>query len=480
MRSLDYDILPEKREPEKPRISIKYVREKIRGLHGLLSGQQPDHPAHVGATYLLSLLSKENLGIPYDQAVKVADALRRRRPTPGATLDEIAGHIAGCFPRRPVEVDGMLITSEPINLHTISESPPDDLPDADRINAYIRECTRYRLLSPREETYFGMMKDAWMEREAGRADESQRGISPTQRDPDLLDKPIILSLSCLHPEGKEYSEEDLLKANSMGQSLNKAAIVKIRYKSQKAAIDTFVNHNLRLVVAYVMKRKKQLGMHTMDMINEGNIGLMHAAYHFDHRMGNRFSTYAMWWIRQAVLRAIYDQNRTIRIPVHVNETLSKVRKFKKEFKARVARTPTTSEIAAALGLKEQILTKLLFMAEKDPISLETKVEESAELQDFVKSEDNRFDYLGLRAAVDQALDTLCMDKYDPKKVTLRGRVMKVALCLHYGLIDYLTPKDIEGIAEPAHLRRSGIYIKGTEGSCAHRDGQADNAPPGKA
>jgi RNA polymerase primary sigma factor len=201
---------------------------------------------------------------------------------------------------------------------------------------------------------------------------------------------------------KEIGKVDLLSAE---EEVSLAERIEAGDAEAKRVL---TNANLRLVVS-IAKRYVGRGMAFLDLIQEGNLGLLKAVEKFDYTKGYKFSTYATWWIRQAITRAIADQARTIRIPVHMIETINKIMRTTRVLVQELGRDPTTAEIAERMGMSEERVVEILKIAQ-DPVSLETPIgeEEDSHLGDFIPDEDalaperSRWIHAAQRAAVRSA------------------------------------------------------------------------------
>ena len=250
----------------------------------------------------------------------------------------------------------------------------------------------------------------------------------------LVDDPVRLYL-------KEIGRVPLLTSEREHELAERMAEGDIEAK--KALVEA----NLRLVVS-IAKRYVGRGMFFLDLIQEGNLGLMKAVDKFDYTKGYKFSTYATWWIRQAITRAIADQARTIRIPVHMVETIHKVSRYSRQLLQEYGREATAEEIGEKMGMSAEKVREIMKIAQ-DPVSLETPIgeEEDSHLGDFIQDEDTP-------APADAASQTILREVIERELHTLTPREEHV-IKLRFGLYDGRT-RTLEEVGKEIDITRERI------------------------
>ena len=295
-----------------------------------------------------------------------------------------------------VDDEEIILTEEDeVDVENIDLSVPDGISIEDPVRMYLKEIGKVPLLTAEEEI------DLARKMEAGAV--AKEKIA-------LLEK----RLGSADEKEKAELEEEI-------------ASLKGDLESGDEAKKRLAEANLRLVVS-IAKRYVGRGMLFLDLIQEGNLGLIKAVEKFDYRKGYKFSTYATWWIRQAITRAIADQARTIRIPVHMVETINKLIRVSRQLLQELGREPTPEEIAAEMNMPVERVREILKISQ-EPVSLETPIgeEEDSHLGDFIQ-DDN------VPVPADAAAFTLLKEQLEEVLGTLTEREQKV-LTLRFGLED---------------------------------------------
>ena len=292
--------------------------------------------------------------------------------------------------------DIILDDEDEVEVEKIDLSVPEGVSVEDPVRMYLKEIGKVPLLSADEEIELAQKMEA--------------GSVAVEKIPLLKER--------LAETGDEQEKEEIqAEIKALQLDVDRGSDAKKR----------LAEANLRLVVS-IAKRYVGRGMQLLDLIQEGNLGLIKAVEKFDYRKGYKFSTYATWWIRQAITRAIADQARTIRIPVHMVETINKLIRVSRQLLQELGREPTPEEIAEEMKMPVERVREILKISQ-EPVSLETPIgeEEDSHLGDFIK-DDN------VPVPADAATFTLLKEQLEEVLGTLTEREQKV-LTLRFGLED---------------------------------------------
>jgi RNA polymerase nonessential primary-like sigma factor len=267
---------------------------------------------------------------------------------------------------------------------------------ADMVRTYLREIGRVPLLTREQEIVYGKQVKQMM----ALLDAKEALTKQLQREPSL----------------EEWSDNVNLCETEIKQVVNQG----------KRAKQKMIEANLRLVVAIAKKYQKR-NMEFLDLIQEGTLGLERGVEKFDPIRGYKFSTYAYWWIRQAITRAIAQQGRTIRLPIHITEKLNKIKKVQRELAQKFGRSPSPAEIAQELELDPAQIREYLNMA-RQPVSLDVKVgdNQDTELQEMLEDDGPSPEYYTIQEFLRQDLNTM-MAELTPQQ--------REVLALRFGLND---------------------------------------------
>ncbi len=388
-----YARLPDKLLSGLPAAPILLANEKVMDLfaRGKKRGK-------LDSAEMMDVL--DEIDLDSDQMEKIYDSLE--------SLSIEIGSEEDILPELPDDVEPPIDEIAEIEEEELVD--PNSLVDSfsidDPVRMYLKEIGKVPLLSPDEETELAQkMSDGAMAKE---------------------------QLESM--EGQDIPEGDLAQLKSLIREGDKA--------KQKLA-----EANLRLVVS-IAKRYVGRGMLFLDLIQEGNLGLIKAVEKFDHTKGYKFSTYATWWIRQAITRAIADQARTIRIPVHMVETINKVIRVSRQLLQELGHDPSPEEIAAEMSMPVDKVREILKIAQ-EPVSLETPIgeEEDSHLGDFIPDE-------GASEPSEAASFTLLKEQLVDVLSTLTPREEKV-LKLRFGIEDGRT-RTLEEVGKEFNVTRERI------------------------
>ena len=351
----------------------------------------------------------------------VAQLLEKGRKSGVLTQSEISDALHEHIDLTPEQLDDIYVTFNKLNIEVVPDVEDDDKDDA---------------LEPDD--------DVDEDRDA--ASEKNISIDLSVDASVNIDDPVRMYLKEIGRVPLLSADEEIVLAKQIEAGAEEDATYKEIQLSKKAK-KKLVDANLRLVVS-IAKRYVGRGMLFLDLIQEGNLGLIKAVDKFDYTKGYKFSTYATWWIRQAITRAIADQARTIRIPVHMVETINKLIRISRQLLQDKGREPTPEEIAEGMGITAERVREIQKIAQ-EPVSLETPIgeEEDSHLGDFIEDQD-------AVAPDDAASYILLQEQIEDVFTCLTDREQQV-LILRFGLKDG-KPRTLEEVGQHFNVTRERI------------------------
>ena len=351
----------------------------------------------------------------------VAQLLEKGRKNGVLTQSEISDALHEQTDLTAEQLDDIYVTLNKLNIEVVSDVEDDDKDDA---------------LEPDDD----------VDDEHDASSEKNISIDLSVDASVNIDDPVRMYLKEIGRVPLLSADEEIVLAKQIEAGAEEDATYKEIQLSKKAK-KKLVDANLRLVVS-IAKRYVGRGMLFLDLIQEGNLGLIKAVDKFDYTKGYKFSTYATWWIRQAITRAIADQARTIRIPVHMVETINKLIRISRQLLQDKGREPTPEEIAEGMGITAERVREIQKIAQ-EPVSLETPIgeEEDSHLGDFIEDQD-------AVAPDDAASYILLQEQIEDVFTCLTDREQQV-LILRFGLKDG-KPRTLEEVGQHFNVTRERI------------------------
>ena len=324
-------------------------------------------------------------------------------------------------------------------------------PTYDPVRMYIKEIGRVPLLTAMQEVDLAMRIEAGELAGELLGSLAVSGRVDQKRFRGVVDSVIRIRDHQLNPEKRLHLEG--IGRETLGRSYRGGEPAKVVHLLRRVEGDAcvakrnLIEANLRLVVS-IAKRYPNRGMAFLDLIQEGNLGLIRAVEKFDYTRGYKFSTYATWWIRQAISRAIADQSRIIRIPVHMNEHINKVGRAQRQLEQTLGREPMAEEVGERVGLSARKVEEVLSVS-RDPLSLETPVgeEEQARLGEFIEDH-------GAMAPLEAAFFAMMQEEIAAVLRTLSARERRIVE-LRFGLTDG-QPRTLQEVGRKFGITRERI------------------------